>query len=518
MKAKGLLSALLLAAGLASTSCAQRESTQGILHDSRQPMSQPRLTQQKSAQSAPQRFCVESFDAKALRRLVEIENVPVCAQGWKETTWNGIEPQAPENGKHAYVPPSRGWLESMAVLNAAGRRPVIITLEFYSRWALQLSDSIKVSNPRTGKKVPGIERIKPEHRQDWQDLVTHVLAGNPLVTHLQIDNEPDNIWVDGRGYAEALRLAYEAVQEFNAANPGRNVKIMAAGFYLPPVVFKLPKEEIEFLQRNYPNIDVARIAQRHPGFSEPQIRHAAQKLNVVLSTLLQDRPSFDILTVHLDEGRTYDRAGEALDWYRSAMARKGYERPIWIDDMSTTYFPPEKGASPQDHQLTKGLLAENPKAVAIYTRMQPIWLVRKSVGWFAAGAERVSLAYGVNPPDPIVYWRYTGLIAPDNTPKAAFYTAKLLVRKLQGFQKVTRMGEYVYRFSFADRPDVYVAWSEKGSQEFDLSGSIPAAQVRVTHLVTETAKRGDPVVKADLTVPSKAIPLTDEPVFIQAAN
>jgi len=178
--------------------------------------------------------------------------------------WGVIEPKAPVNGvasyrgKDALDAEQRQFLKDFAATDLALS---LVIESFGNKWAFEFSDKISVKSPVSGKQLPGFVRLKPEHRQDWKNFITHLLTTMPNVQYIQMDNEPENVWVSGPGYLEALRLAYEAVQEYNTRE-GKQVKVMAAGFALGPDVIRTPEPILRHIQQNHPNVDVEWIRQQ----------------------------------------------------------------------------------------------------------------------------------------------------------------------------------------------------------------------------------------------------------------
>jgi len=236
-----------------------------------------------------------------------------------------------------------------------------------------------------------------------------------------------------------------------------------------------------------------------------------------MSTLRQKEPAFDILTVHLDGTRPYDKAEEVITWYKSQMQSMGYDRPVWVDDVNSGYYA-EQGpkASPLDKRFFSEIGKNNKKAIARHTRVQPAWLVRKATGYFAAGFERIKIAQLVDNPNYFMpVWRYPGLFTSKFEPKPAFYTTKLLVEKLDYFKAAIKLDNYSYRFTFDNKDDIYVAWSEKGNRLLNLSRKMGTTQARITYLINEVDQHHKPITRDSVIVPANRIPLTEEPIFIE---
>jgi hypothetical protein len=465
------------------------------------------------------RFSVEAVRPDILPRIAEIGDGLSAAHGLGMLNWGAVEPAPPVGGKHTYRslrPQDAWWTQAQSILKKTGRKLNCTLMVDRADWALVRNKNILVTDSVTGRRVPGIVGIKKEHIGDWKAFVKHFLASTPLVTFIQIDSEPENTWVDANGYVETLRAAYEAVQEFNREHPGRNVKVLAAGFYLGSLT-AIPDDALQRVLAQYPNVDAAKIVREYPQLTPEKVDFLAQKLFIVEGTLRMGGDAFDILTLHHDGGKTYDTIGGVVEWYRRQMQSFGYQKPIWIDDFSTNYHPSYGKQPPADMQkLLQGLTRGNSKAMQVYAEMQSMWMVRKAVGHFAAGIERLSIAYGNDIPEYFMpTWRYMGLFTADGQVKPAFYTAKLMVQKLDYFVRAQAVGNHVYRFTFADRPDVFVAWSESGKTSLDLAKYMPKGQARLTFIINRLGKNGQPIVREAEVIAAGAIPLTEEPVFIE---
>lgn len=474
-----------------------------------------------------------ALDSAAVPQL--IEQVAAVGDGLSEiqgiglAMWGRMEPRAPINGVPQYRSVNdagRPERDFMARFKQTDRELSVVLEFYYNDWAMEFSDTITVQSPRTGKRVPGFVRIKKEHEQDWRNFVKHFISMVPNLKYIQIDNEPENVWVSGKGYERALRLAYEAVQEYNAEH-GTDIKVLAAGFYLGTHLVKVPDQVKSHVHMNFPDLDEAWLRRQVPpqasipaGVSAGRIQFLAQKIHVVMSVLMQKEPAFDILTIHLDGNRPYDTIEEVITWYRNQMKSMGYDRPIWIDDMHSGYYPASgPKASRQDITFTEGIMKGNPRVIARHTREQSAWMTRKVAGYFAAGVERIKIAQLIDNPDFFMpEWRYPGLFTSKFEPKPAYYTTKLLVRKLDCFKTAAKLHDYSYRFTFDHKEDVYLAWSEDGDRNIDLSRELKAPQAKITYLINNVDQRRNPVLRNPTIVPSNRIPLTAEPIFIERVD
>jgi len=465
------------------------------------------------------RFAVEVIRPDLLPRFGEMQSIDFSMHGLPMIDW-GVAQQRPlaVAGKDAYrsVPIGHWWPDSQRYLREHRRGLWATIMIDMTDWALERDSGHRVREPARGKTVPGIVRIKPEYIGDWKAYVTHVLTMTPEIKYLQIDSEPENVWVNAEGYTEAVKAAYDSVQELNKTHPHRKVKVLAAGFFLGRLT-EIPEHIVNRSLAHYPTLPPDVGKELYPNLSPERLRLFAQKLHVVRGFLAKGGNCFDVLTLHHDEGKTYDTIDGQVDWYRKRMRSAGYDKPIWMDDMSSNFFPdPQEAQSEEVEKLQRGLERGAKNALDHYEEIQSRWLVRKAVGNFGAGIERVSIAYGHDIPSYyMVFWRYMGLFTVDGRAKPAFFTLKLMVEKLDGFQQARRLKGHTYRFTFQDKPDVFVAWSEDGPRSLDLTGHVRGADVRVTRIPTRLHRNGRPPTEHPQVLSPARVPLSENPVFIE---
>ena len=211
------------------------------------------------------------------------------------------------------------------------------------------------------------------------------------------------------------------------------------------------------------------------------------------------------------------------------MKNNGYDKPLWIDDMSNNYFP--TGETEEDILLRKGLENSNQQIINEHAKRQPSWLLRKIVGHFAAGAEKVKLAYDMEIDYYMIEWRYAGLFDLTNKkPKPAYYSARIIINKLDNFTTATKISlneeNYLYKFTFENKPEIYVAWTDPKQTNWsyntiktiDLSNEIGTKKAKITQLINQVNKKNQPITRENKIIPSNQIPLSSEPIFIEAQN
>jgi len=382
-------------------------------------------------------------------------------------------------------------------------------------WAIERNENITAISPVNGKQVPGMARIKPEYEEEYKKFINYYYEIMPNLKYIQIDDEAENAWVDGEGYNRILELTKESIRENDL-----NLQVMAAGFNFSAEMTKIPMELQIEIKNTFPNIDEQKIRESlnvPDDFSSKQIMYLAQKIHVLLTVLMREDPQFDILTIHYDGPRLYETIESAIQWYKDIMNSYGYEKPIWIDDMHSTYYPEVKAESELDIMLNGGLMAGDAEAIKIQEELGPTYLVRKTVGYFAAGAERVKIAYGMDFEDYYLpAWKYSGLFTSDFKPKPTYFTAKEMIAKIDGFKTAERLGkEYLYKFTFENKGNVYVAWSEEGAKTIDLSKEFNSGEVRITHIVTELKSNKEPIYPEDEIVPKGKVLISEIPIFIE---
>ena len=453
--------------------------------------------------------------------------------------WEMFQPVAPsKTGEHNYKPVFDEGNRAVRIkaYNQLSRYYgdvdiAINSLGVTSRWALEWDQSNKVIEPSRGATVPGKVRIKPEYRADWADAVKYFLRDYPLpIDYLQISNEAENAWVNGDGFVEALCIAYDAAKDVNS-----DIKILTGGFNLG----ELTAVDDDLIQ-DYIN--------KYPHISDPRLKYWTQKMLITLAVLEKGKDCFDILTIHHDNGKTYDTAKDHLGWYRRKMKDNGYQKPIWFDDMNSGYVPQHgHGASPYDEWVYEKLAEKvtDPVFLKHYRKKHAQWTVRKAVGGFAEGIQRLFIQ---SDRDMVEYYmpefRRVGMLHTDAWPlknvypTAAAYTTRIMVDKLDEFVRVDRLDNrdgynYIFKFTFADKIPVLVLWYDdgidqcpdpdicisdvEGSTIMDLSKylSNPNAQLRITNIVEELNSYNAPINRKGFTVPATAVPVSETPIFVE---
>jgi hypothetical protein len=242
-----------------------------------------------------------------------------------------------------------------------------------------------------------------------------------------------------------------------------------------------------------------------------------KKLEFAAGFLKIGKDCFDVLTLHLNDD--YESIPVTVAWARQEMRKNGYTKPIWSDDMSSGPFYSGLSATEAEIAFRKRLEKGDPAALKEYGVLQAKLAVKKIVTAFAAGVERVFLSSDVDWSSyHIPLWRHQGLLTDRGTKKPVFYSYQLLVGKTDGFMRVEKLYDYVYKFSFEDRDPVFVAWTEGSPTTMDLSRFGVSGNVEVTRVVTELDKKNNPVRMPVANVPASAVPVTDVPIFVSTTQ
>jgi len=340
---------------------------------------------------------------------------------------------------------------------------------------------------RTKKPGP-VDRIKPEHLQDWGAFIGALVERydadgqsdmpgirKPL-THLQIESEAENVFTNPEGLIECLKTAYQAAKRANS-----NVQIMASGFNIAEYASLPPDRQRQLLGS----------------------RKAGNKLAVLEGFFAGAEPYYDILSVHLN--RDYTDIPGTAKWFQDQMRSHGYTKPIWSEDTSSGPYLTGMLTSAQDKEMMQRIERGDRTAIDWFNDEQTRLLVKKSVVAFASGIDKVFISTASDWPNyHMAIWRVMGLVDGNGKKKKSFESFRNLIRKVDGFTSVEKVeaGRDVWAYRFS-RPSgsVYVLWSEKGGTAAlrDLSG-----QVTITDRFGKTS-----------TGSADRIPVSRDPVYVE---
>jgi hypothetical protein len=425
------------------------------------------------------------IDGASIQYFDKFNDLGIMTSGINGLTWNTLEPNPPNNGVSTYTLNSP---QIKRIINAfeQSNRKVQLNLNIDSEWALERSGTS--IDPRTGLQSGKMIKIKDEHMHDWINLVENLVSSFEI-DYLQIDSEAENHWTNSEGFVDALCNAYSAVKRKSP-----KTLVMASGFNLG----------------EYPAIAETNIGENLLN-SNPEFK---SKVDFISEVISKGKTCFDILSIHAGgsqnvEFNYYLHIEPTVRYYKGLLEQNKYDKPIWFDDLHS-------GAmySPNASEIIE-LSNNNQNTIKHVRQEQSNILIKKLVSGFYAGAEKIFISSDVDWPNyHMPVWRYAGLLDDKGNPKPAYYTAKILVEKLDYFETVTKIEENVYKFTFENKKDVYVAWSEEGNKYIDLSNELGNVDLEITFLINEVDSRHKAITKESV-VSASSVPLSKEPVFIE---
>ena len=338
--------------------------------------------------------------------------------------------------------------------------------------------------------------------KNWIRYIVNRYKGD--IFYYQIDSEPTNIAFLGtkEEFVTMLNTAYNAAKEIDP-----NVIIMSSGWTFGGLFVDDPNEqEIEQLLENL-------------SLSKPYWYEVIAWVLDTSEYVLQNG-KYDVVSIH--QNRHYNSASGIIKW-----VRKYTDKPIIFEDMMSGPSPVGFGMSPSKYYPEYSAyyqILENP-AHSEYENVKNIFeaeqarvTVKKSVASFAAGVDKVFISWAVDLPNfSIIMWKHQGLLGienlnpPEIRRKPVFYTAQMMISKLDGFTKAEKFDDYTYKFSFTDKNPVYVSWSENGSKTIDISSHFDSNNVLVTYIVTEQGQT-EPETKI---IQTNSIPISKTPIFVE---
>lgn len=116
------------------------------------------------------------------------------------------------------------------------------------------------------------------------------------------------------------------------------------------------------------------------------------------------------------------------------------------------------------------------------------------------------------------FFSHLGLVDVDRRKKPHYYTYKLLIDKLEGFERADEISFFdskIVKFTFADKKTQFILWSEGKETIIDLSSHISTPNVKITHFIIELDGNNNPIYPPEKIVPTKSIPLSETPIFIE---
>lgn len=392
--------------------------------------------------------------------------------------WGLIEPEPPKGGKHHYE-----WHkidEKVKKMQDAGVYLQVI-LKSASSWGTKFR--AKRERGRDIKSALPTEEYRESYKAFIYNIVERYdgdgkddMPGLKIpIKYWQIESEVHNkpLWAGTADeYLDMLEMAYASVKK---ADP--SAKVILAEFNFSSFFDRI-KSDNELK-------NMIAKAERVPRYTA---------IIDFVRTLLKGRDSFDIIGFHANTN--YTGIIWTVKWLRTEMSRLGYEKPIWIGDAVSGPLL-EQGPFKTEAQIRKGrqilsILDDktHPRYEEVedwYRHEQAKLTFKKMITAVGSGVERIFIN---NPIDWTDYWipsyRHFGLLDRNGNPRPAFYTYKLVLEKLDGFNKVERLNPdedvYIYRFEVNNRI-LYACWKEGGEETIKLK--INGRHITIIEVVPE---------------------------------
>jgi hypothetical protein len=336
-----------------------------------------------------------------------------------------------------------------------------------------------ILNLRTGASPADLQSAKDQTSRPPEDIEQYQQAVKALVSqckrrvkYWQIENEiygaPNQYWIGSPpAYVKMLNAAYDAIKLEDPA-----AKILLPGIALADIE-RLPDVPEDHML----------------GYS---LKHG----------------KYDIVDLHLYY--RYQVISYRLDWLRQTMRKFGCgTKPVWVTEVG--------GVDLRAHGLAIGDLERSqiPLSVQEEMRLQAEELVKRFVLILEKGVERV-LWHKPFSLYTVHFWSHMALAHQEGTKLVkhpSFFTYQLMVRKLGGFTKLSRLGEGLYEFTVDSKP-ILVLWSDTGGKAVDMSKALSGRRAKTASIVTELDSKGQPVIPPEESVSSEAIRIDKTPLFV----
>ncbi len=427
--------------------------------------------------------------------------------------WKFVEPEPPVDGVHTYE-----WdeLDNIVKMYQEHGFHLQMVVKASSSWACK---------PLRTKNVKGsvaeniaVAPLKDEHWDDYGEFIAALVERYdhdgvrdmpgllmPML-HYEIESEA-SLPIHWQGtadeYIRLLRTAYESAKR---ASP--DCKILLSGLNFADTFDDMP--------------DAATVQQRLLPASDVIKRH----IEFAISTL-RATDYYDIIEFHYN--RDYLGIYGTVEWLRSYS-----DKPIWAGDAASAPFLFTRVTNPYPNakELFKRISDKQQPETDWYRAEQARLTTKKFVVAAEMGLERVIMEttkpwnLGATSPVAVDFmWDLQAMIDDDYEPFPVYYTLKLLVEKLDGYQKAHRLPTedniFGYVFAVGDK-QVFVFWYEdritqqpgaqQGSTAIDLSSFVNSETVKVTHIII-SPNQDQPTVK---NVPADGIELTETPILVEA--
>jgi len=200
---------------------------------------------------------------------------------------------------------------------------------------------------------------------------------------------------------------------------------------------------------------------------------------------------FDIFSYHVYPN-TYDPA--IFQKYFKEVKQLIGDKPIWITETAIQ-------SKPGGQFRGKASLEE-----------QACWLIKNYIFHIANGVKKI---FWLSPSDgspktPDYIAKYGGLTTFNGIKKPSYYTYRLMVSKLKGFNSVTTIQDGQYRFEFKNKEPVYIMWTDK-EKTINMSSYLNSQEVLITYPIQKEGQ-SEPETKI---VKTESIPLSEVPIFVE---
>ncbi len=373
--------------------------------------------------------------------------------------WGVIEP---EKGNYQFAGIDRG----VRKMQGAGIDTIVATIRSINRWGgnMKAQKKFRRGDPLTSRS--GF----PSDIEAWKSFLRKVVErydGDGVddmpglkypIRYWQIEGEWMWQWKDSaQNYLRFLKISYDEIKK---AYPDAKV---VSGAVTGGVAFAVGEG---FDKRGYFEKGGGRKGVQRVRRSQ-LVRSRKYKKAIRKARLFMDRAkdSYDILDVHLYTRDAYSIPPVAA-WLKDVMEEFGYSKPIWsLENAGPFYGYSEEE---QAREVVKRYV------LAVYSGIEKVFWssLHETKGW---SEKFLNLA----------------LIDDSGRKKPAYFTYKLLVPVLDGYDSVTRLdlGSDVYAFRVKKgEGTAYVVWSEKGAA---VRLPVGSSKVRVTDTLTlEKEERG----------------------------
>jgi hypothetical protein len=298
-----------------------------------------------------------------------------------------------------------------------GGKKIQLNIQPYSDWALETSINQQVIDGTSGEKTPGFVSIKDEYHEEWKKFIA-AAATIDVISYIQIGSESENIWISSEGFTESLCLAYDAIKQTNDS-----IVVMTTGMNFAEF-FNLENDSELFKNKK--------------AFAE---------------TVLDNPECFDVFTLHLN--RNHDTIEPTISWVKNEMQKRGYQKPIWADDMYSGRWLISPLATKEDkeilNQINSGMLDN-------WYKIQAEEMMKKIVIAYYSGVSNVFVSSDIDWPTYYMpLWKYGGLLTVEGKEKPAYRLLKRFTEIVGDAKSITKQSEKSYIVS-GSKGDAMINW------------------------------------------------------------